>query len=213
MNYKEEAYLKVLNKILTEVFYYLIIKDLNILSPHIIKMKKQKSTTINISDDESQAKPKIDNEELKKCIKDSDDESSQEQITPKSSPQKPKVKRKKTSKLQHSSIIQPNKTISQKLSQKNLIQEDKFRKPRKKAEILGADSLDYSKRKNYKYVVEYNDKKIHFGSAKTEDYITHKDKDRRQKYLNKAKKIKDKDGRLTHELPFYPNYWSVNLLN
>ena len=56
-------------------------------------------------------------------------------------------------------------------------------------------------------------KKIHFGSAKTEDYITHKDKDRRQKYLNKAKKIKDKDGRLTYKLPFYPNYWSVNLLN
>ena len=62
-------------------------------------------------------------------------------------------------------------------------------------------------------MVEYNDKKIHFGYAKTEDYITHRDKDQRQKYLNKAKKIKDKDGRLAHELPFYPNYWSVNLLN
>ena len=68
-------------------------------------MKKQKSSLINISevsssDDESQiAKPKIDKEELKKYIKDSDDESSQEQLTPKSSPQKPtKVKRLKTSK-------------------------------------------------------------------------------------------------------------------
>ena len=147
-------------------------------------MKKQKSTIINISDDESQAKPH--KEDLKKYIKDGD-ESSQEQITPKSSPQKPKVKRKKTS------IVQPNKTISQQLSQKNLIPESDFRKLRKKAESLGADSLDYSKRKNYKYVVEYNDKKIHFGSAKTEDYITHRDKDRRQKYLNKAEKIKDKD--------------------
>ena len=181
-------------------------------------MKKQKSTIMNIyeissSDDESQAKPKIDKEELKKYIKDSDDVSSQDQITPKSSPKKPKVKRKKTPKLQDLPPIQPNKTISQKITQKNLVQESDFRKLRKKAEILGADSLDYSKRKNYKYVVEYNDKKIHFGSAKTEDYITHKDKDRRQKYLNKAKIIKDKDGRLTHELPFYPNYWSVNLLN
>ena len=181
-------------------------------------MKKQKSTTINISevsssDDESQAKPKIDKEELKKYIKDSDDESSQEQITPKSSPQKPKVKRKKMLKLQDSPMVQPNKTISQKIIQKNLIPESDFRKLRKKAESLGADSLDYSKRKNYKYVVEYNGKKIHFGSAKTEDYINHKDKDRRQKYLNKAKKIKDKDGRLTYKLPFYPNFWSVNLLN
>ena len=66
-------------------------KDLNILSPHITKMKKQKSNTMNISeisssDDEYQAKPKIDKEDFKKYIKDSDDESSQEQITPKSYP-------------------------------------------------------------------------------------------------------------------------------
>ena len=187
----------------------LIIKDLNILSPHIIKMRKQKSTTINISevsssDDESQVKRH--KKDFKKYIKDSD-ESSQEQITPKSSPQNPKVKRKKTP------IVQPNKTIPQKISQKNLVQESDLRKLRKKAEILGADSLDYSKRKNYKYVVEYNDKKIHFGSAKTDDYINHPDHVQREKYLNKVKKIKDKDGRLTHKLPFYPNYWSVNLLN
>ena len=184
-------------------------------------MKKQKSTTINISevsssDDESQiAKPKIDKEELKKYIKDSDDdESSQEQITPKSSPQKPiKVKRLKTPTLQDSPIIKPEKSISKELPQKYLVQGTNFKKLQKKAKKLGADSLQYSKRKNLKYMVEYNDKKIHFGSAKTEDYLTHHDQVRREKYLNKAKRITDKDGRLTHELPFYPNYWSVNLLN
>ena len=69
-------------------------------------MKKQKSSTINISevsssDDESQARPKIDKEDLKKLIKDSDDESRQEQITPKCSPKKPKkVKRLKSPRLQ-----------------------------------------------------------------------------------------------------------------
>ena len=99
------------------------------------------------------------------------------------------------------------------MSQKNLIQESELRKLRKKATILGADSLDYSKRKNYKYVVEYNDKKIHFGSIKNDDYINHHDHVQREKYLKKAKQIKDKDGRLTHKLPFYPSYWSVNLLN
>ena len=62
-------------------------------------------------------------------------------------------------------------------------------------------------------MIEYNDKKIHFGSTKTEDYLTHKDPVRRDKYLTKAKKITDKDGRLTHELPLYPNNWSVKLLN
>ena len=179
-------------------------------------MKKQKSTTMNISeisssDDESQAKPKIDKEELKKYIKGSDDESSQEH-------QNVLLKNKKKSRLKSPRLqdlpkIQPNKSISQKITQKFLAQEDDFKKLQKKAKKLGADSLDYSKRKNYKYVVEYNDKKIHFGSAKTEDYVTHHDQVRREKYLNKAKKITDKDGRLTYELPFYPNYWFVNLLN
>ena len=182
-------------------------------------MKKQKSTIINISevlssDDESQAKPKIDKEELSKYLKTSDDESSQEQITPKSSPQKPiKVKRLKNPPLQDSPIVQPKKSISKDPPQKYLAQGANFKKLQKKAKKLGADSLQYSKRKNLKYMVEYNDKKIHFGSAKTEDYLTRHDQVRREKYLNKAKRITDKDGRLTHELPFYPNYWSVNLLN
>ena len=180
-------------------------------------MKNQRSTIINISevsssDDESQAKPH--KEDLKKYIKDSDDESSQEQITPKSSPQKPiKVKRLKSPPLQDFPIIQPKKSISKDPPKKYLAQGANFKKLQKKAKKLGADSLQYSKRKNLKYMVEYNDKKIHFGSAKTEDYLTHHDQVRREKYLNKAKKITDKDGRLTHELPFYPNYWSVNLLN
>ena len=136
-------------------------------------MKKQKSSLINISevsssDDESQiAKPKIDKEELKKYIKDSDDESSQEQLTPKSSPQKPtKVKRLKTPPLQDPPIIQPKKSISKEPPQKYLAQGANFKKLQKKAKKLGADSLQYSKRKNLKYMVEYNDKKIHFGSAK-----------------------------------------------
>ena len=183
-------------------------------------MKKQKPSIMNISevsssDDESEkAKPRIDKEELKKCLKDSDDESSQEQNTLKSSPQKPiKVKRLKTPPLQDSPIIKPKKTISKELSQKYLVQGDNFKKLQKKAKKLGADSLQYSKRKNCKYMVEYSNQKIHFGSAKTEDYVTHHDLVRREKYHAKAKRITDKDGRLTHELPFYPNDWSVNLLN
>ena len=179
-------------------------------------MKKQKSTTMNISEvsssDDENAKPH--KEDLKKYIKDSDDESSQEQITPKTSPQKPiKVKRLKTPPLQDSPIIKSKKSISKDSPQKNLVQGSNFKKLQKKAKKLGADSLQYSKRKNCKYMVEYNDKKIHFGSAKTEDYLTHHDQVRREKYLNKAKRIADKDGRLTHELSFYPNYWSVSLLN
>ena len=63
-------------------------------------MKKQKSSTIVLtefssSDDESEkATPKIDKEEMRKYLKDSDEESSQDQITPKTSPKRRKnVKR------------------------------------------------------------------------------------------------------------------------
>ena len=79
----------------------------------------------------------------------------------------------------------------------------------KKAKKLGSTSLDYSKRKNNKDMVEYNGKKIHFGSVN----IIHKDPDRREKYRIKAMKITNKDGQLTHQLPTYPNYWSIKLLN
>ena len=179
-------------------------------------MKKQKSSTIVLSefsssDDESEkATPKIDKEELRKYLKDSDEESSQDQITPK----RPKnVKRLKTPPIEDSPIIKPKKVISKDPPQNYLVQGDNFKKLQKKAKKLGASSLDYSKRKNYKYVIEYNDKKIHFGSAKTEDYLSHKDPVRRDKYLSKAKKISNKDGQLTDQIPSYPNYWSVKLLN
>ena len=60
-----------------QVFYYSIIKDLKILISTYNKMKKQKQKLVlNISevssDDEFQAKPH--HEDLKKYIKDSDDE-------------------------------------------------------------------------------------------------------------------------------------------
>ena len=180
-------------------------------------MKKQKSSTIVLSefsssDDESEkATPKIDKEELRKYLKNSDDEeSSQDQFTPK----RPKnVKRLKTPPIEGSPIIKPKKFISKDSSQNYIAQGNDFKKLQKKAKKLGASSLDYSKRKNYKYIIEYNNKKIHFGSTNTEDYLTHTDPVRRDKYLTKAKKISNKDGQLTYQIPSYPNYWSDKLLN
>ena len=154
-------------------------------------MKKQTSSTIVLSefsssDDESEkATPKIDKEELRKYLKNSDDEeSSQDQIAPKTSPKRRKnVKRLKTPPIEGSPIIKPKKVISKDPPQNYLVQGDNFKKLQKKAKKLGATSLGYSKRKTYKYLVEYNNKKIHFGSANTEDYLTHKDPVRRDKYL------------------------------
>ena len=88
-----------------------------------------------------------------------------------------------------------------------------FEKLSKKARKLGAESLDYSKRKNNKYVVKLpSGKNLHFGSPQYPDFLIHKDKERREKYLSRAKKIKNKKGELTYENPESANFWSVNLL-
>ena len=82
-----------------------------------------------------------------------------------------------------------------------------------KAKKLGAESLVYSTRKNNKYMVTLpSGKKVHFGSYKYPDYLTYKDKDRRDKYLARATKIKNKQGELTYNNPESANFWSVNLL-
>ena len=77
-----------------------------------------------------------------------------------------------------------------------------FKKLTKKAKKLGAESLNYSTRKNNKYVATLpGGKKIHFGSTQYPDYLIHKDKKRKDKYLARAKKIKNKQGELTYTNP------------
>ena len=88
-----------------------------------------------------------------------------------------------------------------------------FQKLIKKAKKLGAESLDYSKRKNNKYVVKLpSGKNLHFGSSQYPDFLIHKDNERKEKYLSRAMKIKNKKGELTYENPESANFWSVNLL-
>ena len=88
-----------------------------------------------------------------------------------------------------------------------------FKKLTKNAIKLGAQSLDYSKRKNNKYMATLpSGKKVHFGSPNYPDYTIHQDKDRRDRYLARAKKIKNKQGELTYTNPESSNFWSVHLL-
>ena len=96
---------------------------------------------------------------------------------------------------------------------KYLVSGKEFEKLTRNAKKLGAESLDYSTRKNNKYMVTFKSgKKVHFGSTKYADYLTHKDKERRDKYLARATKIKNKQGELTYNNPESANFWSVNLL-
>ena len=88
-----------------------------------------------------------------------------------------------------------------------------FKKLAKKAKKLGAESFDYSTPKNNKYVATLSTgKKIHFGSSQYPDFLIHKDKERKERYLARAKKIKNKQGELTYTNPDSANFWSVNLL-
>lgn len=93
---------------------------------------------------------------------------------------------------------------------KNVVSGKDFVKLTKKALKFGATALDYSKRKNSKYVVTLKDgEKITFGNPKYEDFLIHGDDDRRKKCLARAKKIKNKQGELTRENPESVNCWSV----
>ena len=96
---------------------------------------------------------------------------------------------------------------------KNILTGSEFEELIEKAKELGAESLDYSSRKNNKYMVKLpNGKKIHFGSPKYEDFLIHKDEVRRDKYRALVMKIKNKQGELTYTNPESPNFWAINLL-
>ena len=99
------------------------------------------------------------------------------------------------------------------MEDKYVLKGPEFEKLVEKAKELGAKSLDYSSRKNNKYMVTLpSGKKVHFGSSKYEDYTIHKDEKRRDKYLARAMKIKNKNGELTYNNPESPNFWAIKLL-
>ena len=83
--------------------------------------------------------------------------------------------------------------------------------------------IKQSTQKNTKYMVLVNDKWIHFGDSRYEQfrdstplklysYLDHKDKERRRNYLQRAKGIKNKFGALTYLDKNSPNYWSIKYL-
>lgn len=72
--------------------------------------------------------------------------------------------------------------------------------------------IEYSTRKNKKFMTLYNNKRIHFGEQLYFDYLDHKDKRRRDSYLARAKQIMNKDRELTYLLRSSPNFYSFHLL-
>lgn len=78
--------------------------------------------------------------------------------------------------------------------------------------------------KNKKYMVKTpSGRWIHFGAREMEHFrdstglglfthLNHGDKERRRRYLARAKGIKDKNGNLTWNNPESPNYYSIRYL-
>ena len=85
-------------------------------------------------------------------------------------------------------------------------------KLRSKALSLGATGFGKSTRTGKKYYVVYDGKTIHFGATGYDDYTTHRDPERRRRYLKRAKAIHNRQGELTYNNKHSANYWGINLL-
>jgi len=88
--------------------------------------------------------------------------------------------------------------------------------------IIDGLRFEKSEKKNKKLKVFYNNNWIHFGDDRYKHFfdkttllnpdLNHFDPIRRQKYLNRALNIRDKEGNLTAYEKNSPNYYAVNYL-
>ena len=56
------------------------------------------------------------------------------------------------------------------------------------------------------------ERKFISGHHNIQIFLIHKDKERKERYLTRAKKIKNKQGELNYTNTESANFWSVNLL-
>ena len=86
---------------------------------------------------------------------------------------------------------------------------------------IGSYTYEKSTRKDKKLMTKVDGKTIHFGNPKYEHFkdrtgiwshLDHKDKKRRENYLTRSGKIKNKQGELTKNDPQSPNWHSRKIL-
>lgn len=89
----------------------------------------------------------------------------------------------------------------------------KLRLVRRRAAELGLNHrINISSVKSKKYEVCVDDKMVRFGQAGASDYIEHRDKDRRERYLARACAIRNGKGKLTFKDKSSSNFWSIHIL-
>lgn len=71
-----------------------------------------------------------------------------------------------------------------------------------------------AKNKKFSVYVEKDGKRrlIHFGDSRYEDFRQHNDLHRREKYLKRAKGIRNAKGELTYKDKNSANYWAMKYL-
>jgi len=72
--------------------------------------------------------------------------------------------------------------------------------------------IEKSSSPNHRYQIEVYGKKIYFGSPNMDNYLIHRDNQRRDNYLKRSSKIKNKEGKFTRSSPLSPNYFSRRVL-
>jgi hypothetical protein len=81
-----------------------------------------------------------------------------------------------------------------------------------KAFELGAEDFGMSKRKDKRFYVVYNDKKINFGDPNAYTYFDGASSQKRKSYRARHSKIKLKDGSLAYKNKNQASFWAYNLL-
>ena len=91
---------------------------------------------------------------------------------------------------------------------------DHFYKAKKKAKQFGINNLQISTRGNKKYMFRNpnNNKMIHFGAYGYDDFLKHKDLERRARYRKRAEGVKLKDGSRAIDKKYSPAWASLNIL-
>ena len=81
-----------------------------------------------------------------------------------------------------------------------------------KALKLGASNFGYSDVKGKRYFVIYNGKKINFGNKGSSTFYDHHDEQKRDAWIKRHSKIRNKQGEFVMMKKESPSFWSRNLL-
>lgn len=83
---------------------------------------------------------------------------------------------------------------------------------KEKALRLGAEDFGQSKAKDKRFYVVYQGKKINFGSKTGSTYLDHKDDAKRDAWIARHSKIKNKHGDYVMGLKTSGDWWAKHLL-